>query len=378
MTVSGLSSLEGMVDVYGAAPGPSIEVVVTKRREAPTMIVPCESPDGSTTLVYSGAPAEIKDVMVVKSVRCAEAMVVAVSDILLESVSVGSGEGTVLESCSLVKLEGVVVLVESVEVKVLASCSLVKLVEVVVLVGSVEETMLVESCSLVKLKDMAVLVESREETVLVESCSLVKLEDVVVVVESADDTVLVESCSLAELEDVEMLEIVLVEPCSLVELVDVVVPIGPAEEKVLVESCSLIKLEETVLVGFCPLVKLESIVLLVESAEEYALVESSPLVEVELLVTEPEDEIEEEEEELVSTGLDEEVVPVLVSRLDVCVLVRELEDVPVVTEGREEKEKVNGIPTTTYSESVPEEGTVDVNPVAPAGICVVLVANACA
>ena len=285
------------------------------------MTVPCESPDGSITLVYSGAPAEIKDVMVVKSVRCAEATVVAVSDTVLESVSVGSGEETVLESCSLVKLEGVVVLVGSVEVKVLASCSLVKLVDVVVLVGSVEETMLVKSCSLVKLKDMAVLVESREETVLVESCSLVRLEDVVVVVESR---------------------------------------------------------EETVLVGSCPLVKLERTVLLVESAEEYALVESSPLVEVELLVTEPEDEIEEEEEELVSTGLDEEVVPVLVSRLDVCVLVRELEDVPVVTEGREEKEEVDGIPTTTYSEFVPEEGTIDVNPVTPAGICVVLVAYACA
>jgi len=121
-------------------------------------------------------------------------------------------------------------------------------------------------------------------------------------------------------------------------------------------------------------------------------------------VAAPEDEIEEGKEELVSTGLDEEVVPVLVSLLDVCVLVRafenedeedlagidpdedvglaemldtEFEVVLAVTEGREEEEEeVDGIPTTTYPEFVPEEGTIDVNPVAPAGMCVVLVAYA--
>lgn len=143
--------------------------------------------------------------------------------------------------------------------------------------------------------------------------------------------------------------------------------------------------------------------LLVESVEEYTLVESCPLVEVELLATAPEDKIEEGKEELVSTGLDEEVAPVLVSLSDVCVLVRALENedeedlagidsdedvglaemldtefevVLALTEGREEKEEVDGTPMTTYPEFVPEGGTIDVNPMAPAGICVVLVAYA--
>ena len=65
MTVSGLSSFEGMVDVYPMAPGSSIEVVVTKRRGLPTMTVPGESPEGATVLVYAAAPSETKDVMVV-------------------------------------------------------------------------------------------------------------------------------------------------------------------------------------------------------------------------------------------------------------------------------------------------------------------------
>jgi len=128
---------------------------------------------------------------------------------------------------------------------------------------------------------------------------------------------------------------------------------------------------------------------------------SCELVKLELVVIELEDKIEEEEEELVSTVRDEEVVLVLCSRLDVCVLIRELEDedevivagvdidedmilvelldaevdvVPAATEEREEEEEVDGTPTTTYPEFVPEGGKVDVNPVAPAGICDILVA----
>lgn len=358
--------------------------MVTKRRGAPTMTVPCESPDGSTTLVYSEAPAEIKDVMVVKSVRCAEVMVAAVSDTVLGSVSVGSVEETVLESCSLVKLEEVVVLVGSVEAAVLEFSPLVKLEGVVVL-----EIILVESCSLVVLEDVRIVAESTAETVLVESCSLVKLEEVVVLVESVEEKLLVESCSLVKLEEVVVLEPMLVESCSLVKLEEVVV---------LVES-----VVEIVLVKSCPLAELESTVVLVGSAEGSALVEFCPLLEIELLVICPEDKVEEEEEELGSTVLDREVVLVLVSRLDVCVLLRELEDedgevvagvdsnedvglaemldtevevVLDVTDGPGEKEEVDGTPTTTYPEFVPEEGTIDVNPVAPAGICVVLVAYA--
>ena len=106
--------------------------------------------------MYSEAPVDKKDVMVVKSVRCAGVAVVAVSDTVPGSVAVlvGSAETTVLvESCSLIKLEVVIVVVGSVEATVLV----IKLAGVVVVVESGNETVLVESCSLAELEDAGVL-----------------------------------------------------------------------------------------------------------------------------------------------------------------------------------------------------------------------------
>ena len=120
---------------------------------------------------------------------------------------------------------------------------------------------------------------------------------------------------------------------------------------------------------------------------------------------EEEDMLKEEEEE-VASNVDEEDEVLLVSlevRLDVLLLVTELEgegkevvagtdtdedgdlvemlaaevkDDLVETKLRveEEEEELAGTPTMTYPGVVPDGGTVDVNPVAPADICVILVA----
>lgn len=172
------------------------------------MIVPCESPDGSTVLVYPVAPSEMKEVILVKSVRCAEVSVVTVSGIVLE--------GTVIE----------------------------------LLVSKLGDRL------------------DEEE----ELDSIVVVGDIILVLVS----------------------------------------------------------------------RLELLLLAIE--------------------------VEDEDKEVVAAiDFDEDVV--LAMLLDI-----ELELVLVVTEGGEEEEELDGIPTMTYPEFVPEAATVDVNPAAPAGICVVLVA----
>jgi hypothetical protein len=65
MTVPGVSSFEGIDEVYAVAFGSSIEVVVTKRRGLPMTTVPGELPDGLTVLVYAAASSERTDVIVV-------------------------------------------------------------------------------------------------------------------------------------------------------------------------------------------------------------------------------------------------------------------------------------------------------------------------
>ena len=93
---------------------------------------------------------------------------------------------------------------------------------------------------------------------------------------------------------------------------------------------------------------------------------------------EDDDEVEEEEElALDVSDEDTDLVVLLASRLDVFVLTTELaaEDGEVVLVVCDETEdEVAGIPTMTYPGVVPDGRTVDVYPMAPADICVVLVA----
>jgi hypothetical protein len=83
----------------------------------------------------------------------------------------------------------------------------------------------------------------------------------------------------------------------------------------------------------------------------------------------------EREEELFDTAVDEVLVRLLAPEIEVDLLLPELKIVLLVTEpGDEEEEGLAGTPTMTYPAVVPDGRTVDVNPVAPAAICVVLVA----
>jgi hypothetical protein len=102
-----------------------------------------------------------------------------------------------------------------------------------------------------------------------------------------------------------------------------------------------------------------------EEEEEVFLVSLEIRLEVFLLVTELESGGKE-----VAAGVDTDDDKGLVK-----LLVAEVKDDLVETELRDdEEEELAGTPTMTYPGVVPDERTVDVNPVAPADIWVVLVA----